>query len=96
MKNSSIATDILIKGVPIIYCLFSEYMRNTRLDFLDPEYIGTLGEIGELIPTLEDFQALKADFELYKQRYLANNYNSQGVEEFLENLLLTEPLIGHD
>ncbi|KYG76249.1 hypothetical protein EV198_3240 [Roseivirga ehrenbergii] len=96
LKNSSIATDILIKGVPIIYCLFSEYMRNTRLDFLDPEYIGTLEKIGELVPTLEDFQALKADFELYKQRYLANNYDSKGVEDFLKNLLSTEPLNGHD
>lgn len=96
LKNSSIATDILIMGVPIIYCLFSEYMRNIRLDFLDPEYMGTLEQPDLLIPTLSAFKELKADFELYKQRYLVNNYDSKGVEEFLDNLIKLEPSKAHD
>jgi hypothetical protein len=84
LKTSSIAAQIVLSGIPIIYCLFSDWARNGKLDYLDFNYSGTLQELSAFDKLFEKgLENLESDFVQYRNRYIQENSLDQGVDEFV-------------
>lgn len=86
LKTSSIASSIVLSGVPIIYCLFSEWARKGALDYIDFDYFGTCVEIESIPEKIKKFNLLKESFKEYRNRYINNNELSAGINEFILQL----------
>lgn len=86
LKTSSIATKIVLKGVPILYCLYSDWARNGKLDYIDFLYKGTTVQLADIQTCISDLPALKESFINYRQRYIVENGLDSGVEDFVKNM----------
>jgi hypothetical protein len=83
LKTSSIASKIVLCGVPIIYCLFSEWARNGNLDYLDKSYLGSATNFKELKRGIENYEELVKDFKLYRDNYIKINDLENDVHKFI-------------
>ncbi len=83
LKTSTIAAKAVISGVPVLYCLFSEWARNGKLDYIDHTYFGSIRRLNDIEDRLRSFVLLFDDFIRYRDSYLLDNDLYSGVEDFL-------------
>jgi hypothetical protein len=86
LKTSSIASKIVLKGVPILYCLYSEWARNGELDYIDFSYAGTTTKLAELEAAIKAPKSLLSSYAQYRTKYINQNGLDSGYDEFMDNL----------
>ena len=86
LKTSSIATKLVFQNIPVIYCLFSDWARNGKLEYIDHNYSGTITNIEELEHLFQKKEKLFEDFILYRDQYISNNGLNLGVVNFIKRI----------
>lgn len=70
LKTSSIAANIVLSGVPVLYCLFSDWAKNGALDYIDFDYFGTVTGIDMLESRISNFSQITKSFNIYRKKYI--------------------------
>ncbi|WP_452598277.1 hypothetical protein [Pontimicrobium sp. MEBiC01747] len=86
IRNTSLGSSIILEGIPIITCLLSETARNSKMDYIDHNYHGTIFSINELKNKISHFETLKTEFKSYRENYIQMNELTKGVHHFYNSL----------
>ncbi len=86
IRNTSLGSSIILEGVPIITCLLSKSAQNSKMDYINKDYYGTIFFIDELQGKIENFERLKNEFINYREDYVKVNDLTKGIHNFYNSI----------
>ncbi len=86
LRTSSIAQDIILKGIPVIFCLFSDFDKSIQADYLEENYYGLVHNEEELRVVLNNPQKLYTAFREFRINYIEKGNLGKGIEHFEKKL----------
>lgn len=89
VRNSSVATDLFLEGIPIIFCLLTERSQNTKIDYIYQDYFGTIKNVYDLLNVLNNYKLLLNDYTKYRKKYF-NDSNFLKDMHFFHKRILNE------
>lgn len=82
MRNSSIAQEVIIKNIPIIYCLFTDRFSLSKSSHIDRSYIGVCNDHVDLLNLLDNNTKLKDEFLSYRERIMTKLSLNKSLLDF--------------
>ena len=82
IRNTSLGSSIILEGIPIITCLLSKAAKNSKMDYINHDYYGTIFSIDELQDKIDNFKHLNKEFIDYRENYIEVNELTKGISNF--------------
>lgn len=82
IRNTSLGSSLIIEGIPTIVCLISENAKNSKMNYIDHNYYGTVFKIEDIEERLKNFNNLKKSFKEFRKDFITNNELTKGVDYF--------------
>lgn len=87
MKSSSLGHQFLHTGIPVIFCLLTNYSQNIKIDFISKNYQGTILDISELENIFIHRNQFYNHFLQYRKNYINENELYKSASHFYNKII---------
>lgn len=86
VRTTSLSHDLILEGVPVIFCLFNDSDVNSPFLYLDKKFYGTIFNQDGFYRIFDNYQMFINKYRNYREKYLADNDFNKGRSFFYNSL----------